>query len=133
MEEDKKNNLREILVAKAEEAVEDVLGLVEMDFLKVGNRYGFEQIFPDSDSWERIPLGRQTFLEVVGSRLGVDLINISEEQIIRRYKEEGVKGHRSEGGGEVVVLRTNESQLTIHVLEYANPDLGTRYDFVRES
>ncbi len=69
----------------------------------------------------------------VGTYLGVDLVNLPEKQITRRYHEEGVKGERSEDGAEVTVMKTNNPQLTVHVLEYVNPGLGTRYDIVRDS
>ena len=125
---------KEIFAARVEQAVKDVLELVEMEFIRVGEGYGFEQILPNPMSWPIVlEETRREIIEIVGSRLGVDLINVPEDQVIRRYREEGVMGQPSEGGADVIVLKTNEPQLTIHVFEYVNPDLGTRYDFVREA
>ncbi|HUV43140.1 MAG TPA: hypothetical protein VMY36_04550 [Patescibacteria group bacterium] len=124
----------EILAARIKEKVNEVIELVEMDFIGVRERYGLEQILNDPYEWEKLSAeAREVIIVGVRAYLGVDLINLPREQITRKYHEEGVKGERSEGGAEVTVMRTNNPQITVHVLEYANPELGTRYDLVRES
>lgn len=125
---------REEIIARVGEKIKEVVELVEINFIKVEDRYGFEQMLADPSIWGEMNVAaRQEIVMAVGFCLGVDLISLPEEQIIRKYHEEGVKGELSESGAEVMVMKTNNPQLTIHVLEYVNPELGTRYDFVRES
>lgn len=120
------------LVAKGKEEVRDLLGLIEMDFFGVGDRYGFEQLLPEVENWNTLnEIEREKFLKELGPFLGADLIGVSEEQVVRRYREEGVKGQPSEGGANVRVLATKFPELEIHVMEYTSPDLGIRYDLVR--
>lgn len=125
----------ETLVARARERAEELCGLMEIDFFKVGERYGFEQLeqlLPDPDNWDVLSEATHLeFIREVGNYLGVDLLDIPEEKAVRRYREEGLVGQPSEGGADVRVLRTNISGLEIHVMDYANPALGTKYDLVR--
>jgi hypothetical protein len=110
-------------------------GLIETGFFKVGERCGFEyleQPSPNPDDWVVLSKAdRLEFIKGVGDYLGVDLLNIPEEKVVRRYREEGVAGEPSEDGADVRVLKTNIPGLEIHVMNYANSALGTKYDLVR--
>jgi hypothetical protein len=126
---------RERLVARARQKVEELRCLVEMDFFNVGDRYGFEQLeqlSPNPDEWVVLSeAAHLEFIKAVGDCLGVDLLHISEEKVVQRYREEGIAGELSEEGADVCVLKTNIPGLEIHVMNYANSELGTRYDLVR--
>lgn len=126
---------RETLVARTRQGVEELRGLMEMDFLKVGERWGleqFEQLSPNPDDWVVLSeADHLEFIREVGNYLGVDLLHIPEEKVVRRYREKGIEGQPSEDGADVRVLKTNIPGLEIHVIDYANPALGTRYDLVR--
>lgn len=117
------------------ERIDDLLELINADFIDIDGRYGIEQFFPDPEKWDRLDeSARQLFNRLLGKYLGVELITPPpEEQVIRRYHEEGVIGKPSEGGAEVTVLRTKFTQLEVHVMTYQNPELGVRYDLVRSN
>jgi len=125
----------ESLVARARERMEELRDLIEMDIFKVGERYGFEQLEQlshDPDNWVVLSEEAQReFIKRAGDYLGVDLFHIPEEKVVRRYRGKGIAGQPSEDGADVCVLRTNIPGLEIHVMDYANPELGTRYDLVR--
>jgi N-acetyl-beta-hexosaminidase len=124
----------EALAAQIKEKVDEVVELVEMDFIGVGEDYALEQMLNDPYQWEKLNVKtRELIIFGVGAYLGVDLVKLPKEQITRRYHEKGVKGQRSEGGAEVVVMKTAHPQIAVHVFDYANPELGTRYNLVRES
>ncbi len=136
----------EKMVERAKEELQDLRELIELDFFGVGDRYSFEQniqgptkvhpqlgdLMPGDGYWRSL-VGEQRrfFLSQMGFLLGTDLLNIQEDKVIRNYHEEGVVGTSSEGGASVRVLQTKFPELEIHVLEYKNPELGTRYDLVR--
>ncbi len=44
----------EALAARIKEKVDEVIELVEMDFIGVGERYGLEQILNDPYEWEEL-------------------------------------------------------------------------------
>lgn len=117
---------------KVEKEIESLLELIESDFFEIGGHYGVEQFLEDSETWGSMDMDeQQVLLGALGNFLGVDLSNFPSEQIAKKYHEEGVVGQLSEGGAEVLVLRTIFPQLEVHVMDYANPEVGRRYDLVR--
>ena len=121
----------EKFLGEAREHLESVRELSEMDFFEISDRYGFEQVVGEEE-WSNLSGDEEAqFLKGVGEMLGVDLVNIREEEVVRREFQEGVKGEKTEKGADVTVLRTKDEMFEVHVMNYKNPDLGTRYDIVR--
>ena len=117
---------------KIEKEIKSLLELIETDFFEVGDHYGVEQFLEDPNSWGSMNVDeQQVLLGTLGEYLNVDLSDFSSEQIVGNYHEEGIVGQPTEGGAEVVVLRTKFPQLNIYVFDYANPEVGRRYDLVR--
>lgn len=117
---------------RVEGEIESLLELIESDFIEVGGHYGIEQLLEDPGTWGSMGVDeQQVLLGALGNFLGVDLSNFPSGQIARKYREKGVVGQSSEGGAEVLVLRTEFPQLEVHVMDYANPEVGRRYDLVR--
>ncbi|PIS14253.1 hypothetical protein COT64_03605 [Candidatus Shapirobacteria bacterium CG09_land_8_20_14_0_10_39_12] len=129
-EKEIKEGVAELVI---KERMDELLELIEIGFFEVGNRYGVEQFFPDPTEWDSLKeKEQQDFLKALGSYLDVDLLNITNDKVVRSYKEPGVSGQPSESGADVRVLITKLPELEIHVMEYKNPKLGVRYDLVRK-
>ena len=123
--------------------VESTAGLIEEGFLETGARFGLGELteyysmdmlspqVSDVDAWviasER---ERESFLRNVVIELGLVPEQLTSERAKRTYKDEGVRGQPSEGGGEVMVFPTVFPRLELHVLIYGNEDVGRRYDLV---
>ena len=110
----------EKLVKDAKEHIESIRELAEMDFFELQDRYGFEQMV--GDEWASLS-GEEVkqFFEGIGEILEVDLVNIHEEDVVRREFQEGVKGEKTEGGADVTVLRTTDEMFEVQVMNYKNP------------
>lgn len=122
----------ESLIIKGRGEIEGILEIAEMGFFAQGERYGFEQI-TGVKMWEEMSENsRVEFLKGMGEVLGVDLVNIKDEQVLRREYQEGARGELTKEGAEVTVLQTRHDDFEVHVADYKNPDLGTRYDFVKK-
>lgn len=121
----------ERLTRESQEHLESIRELAEMDFFSKGDRYGFEQ-FTGEFLWSSFSEEElKQYLKGMGENLGVNLINIREEEVIRREFQEGVKGERTEKGADVTILKTKDEMFEIQVMKYKNPELGTHYDIIR--
>lgn len=118
---------------KMEETITELLELIAIDYFQVNNSYGFEQMFDEpSDDWDKLDNSeREALLKGVGSALGVNLLTFADSDVLSTYHEDGVPGTVTKKGGEVSVLATKFAELKVHVTQYENPDLITRYDLVR--
>lgn len=69
--------------------------------------------------------------EIVKQELGIDILEPSGDDLVRKDLEvKGVVGQPSEGGGKANVYKTSREGIFLRVVEYKNPELGTRYDFI---
>ena len=124
----------ELLIQKGKEEVENLLELSEIGFFGEGKRYGFEQVLGEDGGkeWMGLPEEEKAkFLNGMGQILGVELVNIRPEDVLRRGFQEGVDGEITEDGAEVTVLKTKYPEFEIHVMKYRNPNLPRYYDIVR--
>lgn len=109
--------------------------LIDSGFIEAGERYGFDQLVEEAGigRWEGMSEeAKSGAFTAVHLRFGIDLANeIPEEIVIKRYKEEGVRRARSEKGALVQVVPTLDPDVEVHIMDYEEPELGRRYDFVR--
>lgn len=73
---------------------------------------------------------KKSFLRNMIIALGLTVENLTQERAKRTYKEDGIRGTPSEGGAEIMVFDTQFPRLELHVLQYNNSDMGTKYDLV---
>jgi len=118
-------------IQKGKEEFEKILELSEVGFFGEGYSYAFEQI-TGLDEWERLSEEQKAlFVNGMGQVLGIELVNFSEKDIVRREFQKGVKGEKTQEGADVTVLRTSSKDMEVHVLKYKDPTLATRYEIVK--
>ena len=118
-------------IQKGKEEFEKILELSEVGFFDEGYSYAFEQI-TGLDEWERLSEEQKAlFVNGMGQVLGIELVNFSEKDIVRREFQKGVKGEKTQEGAELTVLRTPHNNLEVHVVSYKDPTLATRYEIVK--
>ena len=145
-ERKEKLSIEKILLKRAKEMIKDLPELIEIDSFMVGDEFGFGQLIGELEAdiilepedkpilafWPLLDDSqKRTVLNKVGKMLGVNLKDINEDQIVRHYSGEGIKGTPSESGANIQVLQTKLPELEVHIITYKNPELGTRYDLVR--
>lgn len=113
--------------------LQEIDELVDMDFIEVGDVYGFEQFISDEPTvWEEMnDKDRMIAVKGIGLAMGIDFDNISGHQLIGLYREKGIKDQNTEGEVRVTVLRSISDRWNVRKMEYENPKAGTRYDLIR--
>ena len=118
---------------QTQEFVDDTQEMAEMGFFESGHRRPLEEAYTDDNTIvfsDLHPETRKSVLGGIGEVLGVDLNDLSKNKVVRKYKEDGVEGAASAMGAEVLVFNTKIEGFELHVMEYKNPEVDTRYDLV---
>lgn len=101
--------------------------------MTIGDIQSLEEIFSPNDptDWDFSDNeSKNVFLREAGEALGLDLFNPSQEQLLRTEVESDVPATDTAEGGIREIYKTAHTSFELHVVNYKNPKLTTRYNIV---
>jgi len=114
--------------SKTQETADTLLELAEIDFFGIGDRYPLEQMLDNPEAWNNLKaIERDNLLKGASQALGINLLAPEKDGKIHCYHE----NIWSPEGVDVSVLPTQIPGFELQIMEYQNPQIGTRYDLVR--
>ena len=132
MEDERARQEAKPLVAKAKEFLDII---IEADEFEAGGYYPLEQVLVQVDwDWERLhPVIKNEFLREMGEHLGINLVSLPEDKLIREYEMEGALDSPTKGmTAKVQVFPTQFPGIELHRSEYPEP-VGIRYSLFNSS
>ena len=118
----------EELILAGKDQIETISLAIESGFFDEGCVYDLVEEVVGEKRWQEISNEDKAEYLKVGSILGVELLNIRDDQILRREFISGTQGTRGEQGADVTVLKTeNHPLLEVHVCQPKDADLEVQY------